>query len=395
MGIFAIEHRDTCSQARAGMLMTAHGQVPTPAFMPVGSVGTVKGIDPEELQACGFRMLLCNAYHLLLRPGHHLIAERGGLHRFIGWSGAILTDSGGFQLVSLAGLSRVTDEGVWFKSHVDGALYHLTPERCIEVQRALGSDIMMVLDDCPPYPSPLERVREAVRRTTSWAQRCRLTSRASHQALFGIVQGGTNHELRRQSARELVAQEFDGYAVGGLSLGEDKSVMWAILESTLTELPDTHPRYLMGVGRPEDLVEGVWRGIDLFDCVMPTRHGRTGWLFTTTGRVLIKQAQYARDDAPIDPLCRCPVCRKYSRAYLRHLFLAREMLGVRLNTLHNLWYYGMLMEEIRAAITANRFAEFRAQFYAQRGGMMREETSITTGNGSPQPAGTMEREERT
>lgn len=363
---FSIRHKEASCQARLGVLRTAHGEIETPAFMPVGSLGTVKGIDGDELHQCGFGLILSNAYHLYLRPGHKLIAEQGGLHHFTQWSGAILTDSGGYQMVSLADLCQITDEGVTFKSHLDGALHHLTPELCIEIQMALGSDIMMILDDCPPYPSPEKRIRHAVTRTTQWARRCLAVPRASQQALFGIVQGGIDPDIRRDAARQLVELGFDGYALGGLSLGEEKEATLTIVDRVVPELPEDRPRYLMGVGMPEDLVENVMRGIDLFDCVIPTRHGRTGWLFTSTGRVLIKNSQYAQDDSPIDVTCRCPVCCRYSRAYLRHLFQSNEMLGARLNTLHNLWYYANLMAELRSAIQDNRLHAFRSQFYSLR-----------------------------
>jgi len=290
----------------------------------------------------------------------------GGLHQFIGWSESILTDSGGFQLVSLSDLRKITDEGVTFKSHLDGSMHLLTPDRCMEIQMALGSDIMMVLDECPPYPCTIDQAREAVHRSTKWARQCKQFSQTSEQALFGIVQGGLDEELRRKAAHDLVEIGFDGYALGGLSLGEDKLAMMAVIEASIPELPPDRPRYLMGVGLPEDLVEGVLRGVDMFDCVIPSRHGRTGWLFTSTGRVMIKNARYARDESPIDKQCGCPVCQKHSRAYLRYLFLSNEMLGIRLNTLHNLWYYQQLMKQIREAIQEGRLLEFREQFYAKR-----------------------------
>lgn len=363
---FAVHNSDSLTRGRVGQLNTAHGQIHTPAFMPVGSLGSVKGLDPEEVQACGFNLILGNAYHLYLRPGHDVIAEQGGLHHFMRWPGAILTDSGGFQMVSLADLCEVTDEGVAFKSHLDGARHLLTPERCIEIQVSLGSDIMMVLDHCPSFPCSEDRANEAVVRSTEWARRCLAVSKPDHQSIFGIIQGGVSPQLRRDAAKRLVDIGFDGYALGGLSLGEDKPTMFQMIEAVVSELPSDRPRYLMGVGLPEDILEGVCRGVDLFDCVIPTRHGRTGWLFTSTGRVIIKNAQYARDESPIDPNCGCPVCRKYSRAYLRHLFQSNEMLGVRLNTLHNLWYYGNFMAQIREAILNDRLEEFRSEFYRAR-----------------------------
>jgi queuine tRNA-ribosyltransferase len=356
----------TGSRARLGLLQTAHGEVTTPAFMPVGSQATVKGISPEELTDLGAQMILCNAYHLFLRPGHELIRDLGGVHRFMGWPGSILTDSGGYQIFSLAPLCRVSDDGVSFQSHLDGTPHHLTPESAIEIQEALGSDVAMTLDECLPYPGPRETAEVSLARTHAWARRCRDARRRPDQALFGIVQGAHYPELRARAAAALGSIGFDGYALGGLSVGEDKPTMHAAIEAAVGELPDAAPRYLMGVGTPEDLLEAVCRGIDLFDCVMPTRHGRTGWLFTSFGRLLIKNAQYAKDDAPVDPACTCLVCRKYSRAYLRHLFLAKEMLGVRLNTLHNLHYILQFMRELRQAILEDRLDEFRTAFHAVR-----------------------------
>ena len=363
---FSLFHRSTSSEARCGLLETAHGTIETPAFMPVGSQGTVKGLEPEEVRACGFRMILGNAYHLFLRPGHELIESMGGLHHFMQWDGGILTDSGGYQIVSLADLCKITEEGVGFRSHLNGDWHLLSPEKSMAIQVALGSDIMMVLDHCPPFPCTESQAREAVQRTTRWARRSVEVPRKDHQWVFGIVQGGVFHALRKESVQGLIDINLDGFALGGLSLGEEKSAMFEMIETVVQELPPARPRYLMGVGLPEDLVEGVARGLDLFDCVIPTRHGRTGWLFTTTGRVLIKQARYAKDPGPVDPECGCPVCQKFSRAYLRHLFVANEMLGVRLNTIHNLWYYGSLMQGLRQAIREDRFAEFRSEFYRRR-----------------------------
>ena len=361
--MFTVESTDSSTLGRVGRLFTSHGQIETPVFMPVGTLGTVKCLDPEEIQACGFGLILGNAYHLYLRPGHQLIAELGGLHRFMQWPGALLTDSGGFQLVSLADLCEITDEGLSFKSHLDGTRHFLSPESCLEIQIALGSDIMMVLDHCPQFPCSEDQAKQAVRRTAHWAQRSLSVSKPVHQFLFGIVQGGVFPQIRKEAAQGLMDLGFDGYALGGLSLGEDKPTMFRMIEAVVSELPAGCPRYLMGVGLPEDILEGVYRGVDMFDCVIPSRHGRTGWLFSSSGRVIIKQAQYARDESPIDPLCRCPVCQRFSRAYLRHLFLSNEMLGVRLNTLHNLWYYGAFMSEIREAIRHNRLNQFRTEYY--------------------------------
>lgn len=364
---YQVQQSDRHSKGRTGLLTTGHAEIKTPAFMPVGSLGPVKGLEPEDLQSLGFRLILNNAYHLYLRPGHKIVADMGGLHAFTGWPGAILTDSGGFQIFSLAKLCEVTDEGVTFQSHIDGSTHFITPEKAIEIEEALGADIIMVLDQCKALPAGREIIRESVRRTQLWAERCQASRRRTDQALFGIVQGGLEADLRVASARELVRLGFDGYAIGGLSVGEDKSDMYAMLDVTVPELPESKPRYLMGVGHPEDLLEGVARGIDLFDCVVPSRHGRTGSLFTTTGRVVIKQAQYAEDERPIDPDCGCPVCRRYSRAYLHHLFMVKEMLGARLNTIHNLWYFSELMRRIREALVEGTFPEFRESFYRNHG----------------------------
>jgi len=349
-----------------GRLTTPHGTIATPAFMPVGSLGPVKGIEPKELQAMGYGLMLNNAYHLFLRPGHDVIAGLGGLHAFNAWPGAILTDSGGFQVFSLAKLRKVSDDGVTFQSHLDGSPHHITPERAIEIQEALGADIIMAFDECVALPASREQVVEAVRRTSQWARRCLAAKRRTDQALFGIVQGGLDQELRKQSADDLVAMGFDGYAVGGLSVGEEPALRNHALEATTAHLPADKPRYLMGVGLPDDLVEGVARGIDLFDCVVPSRHGRTGWLFTSFGRVLIRNAKYAKDERPIDPSCACPVCKRYTRGYLHHLFLVKEMLGVRLNTIHNLYFYAGMMEQIRQSIASGTFAEFRTRYYERR-----------------------------
>jgi queuine tRNA-ribosyltransferase len=363
---FSIQKADLGGAARTGRLTTPHGTIATPAFMPVGSLGPVKGVEPNELRAMGYGLMLNNAYHLFLRPGHEVIAEMGGLHAFNSWPGAILTDSGGFQVFSLAKLRKVSDDGVTFQSHLDGSLHHITPERAIEIQEALGADIIMAFDECVALPATAHLVSEAVRRTTHWARRCLAAKRRTDQALFGIVQGGLDLELRKRSADELVAMGFDGYAIGGLSVGEEPASRNHTLETTVAHLPAGKPRYLMGVGLPDDLVEGVARGIDLFDCVVPSRHGRTGWLFTSFGRVLIRNARYAKDERPVDPSCACPVCKQYTRAYLHHLYLVKEMLGVRLNTIHNLYFYAGLMEQIRQAIASGTFAEFRARHYERR-----------------------------
>lgn len=360
---YQVQQSDRHSKGRVGLLTTGHAEVETPAFMPVGSLGPVKGLESEDLQSLGFRLILNNAYHLYLRPGHKIVADMGGLHAFTGWPGAILTDSGGFQIFSLAKLCEITDEGVTFQSHIDGSTHFVTPEKAIEIEEALGADIIMVLDQCVALPTGRAIIQDSVRRTQLWAERCQASRRRTDQALFGIVQGGLEPDLRVASARELVRLGFDGYAIGGLSVGEGKPDMYAMLDVTVPELPENKPRYLMGVGHPEDLLEGVARGIDLFDCVVPSRHGRTGSLFTRTGRVVIKQARYAEDERPIDPDCTCPVCRRYSRAYLHHLFMVKEMLGARLNTIHNLWYFSELMRQIRETLREGTFPEFRDAFY--------------------------------
>ena len=360
---FRITHEGAGGRARVGVLTTARSEVATPAFMPVGSLGNVRSVDGEELLEMGYGLILNNAYHLYLRPGHKIVEELGGVHRFTAWPGSILTDSGGFQVFSLAKFCKVTDEGVIFQSHIDGSSRFISPETSIEIQEALGADIIMAFDHVVALPSSLDQVRDASKRTSLWARRCVAAKRRTDQSLFGIVQGGLDQCLRVESARDLVSVGFDGYAVGGLSVGEDKADMYAMLDVTVPELPTHKPRYLMGVGMPEDLVEGVARGIDMFDCVVPSRHGRTGWLFTSFGRVVIKQARYARDEQPIDPACGCPVCTRYTRAYLHHLFGIKEMLGARLNTIHNLWFFAKLMEEIRSAVRGGTFQEFRREFH--------------------------------
>lgn len=363
---YQVDQPDPYCQGRIGLLTTDHAAIDTPAFMPVGSLGPVKGLESDDLQKLGFHLILNNAYHLFLRPGHKVVAEMGGLHAFTGWPGAILTDSGGFQIFSLAKLCEITDHGVTFQSHIDGSTHFITPEKAIEIQESLGADIIMVLDHCVALPADRGVIQDSVRRTKLWAERCQSVRRRTDQALFGIVQGGLEADFRVASAREQVALDFEGYAIGGLSVGEGKADMYAMLDVTVPELPEKKPRYLMGVGLPEDLVEGVARGIDLFDCVVPSRHGRTGSLFTASGRVVIKQAQYADDEGPIDPACGCLVCRRYSRAYLHHLFVVKEMLGARLNTIHNLWYFSDLMRQMREALAERRFTAFRETFYRNR-----------------------------
>lgn len=363
---FAIDHQEANTLARTGQLWTSHGVVQTPVFIPVGTVGTVKTLAPRDLKELGAEIILANAYHLYLRPGHSIIAELGGLHRFTSWDRAILTDSGGYQVFSLAGLCKVNDDGVTFQSHLDGSLHFLSPEMAMTIQEALGADVIMAFDECLSYPSSYDATRQSLKRTLKWAGRCKEAHRRKDQALYGIVQGGFYPDLREEGAKALVEIGFDGYAIGGLSVGETKEMMLEVVERVVPLLPRHRPLYLMGVGLPEDVVEGVIRGVDLFDCVMPTRHARSGWLFTSFGRVVIKNAQYARDETPLDPDCTCYTCRNFSRAYLRHLFMAQETLALRLNTLHNLHYYLRLMEGIREAIRKDRVLEFRKAFYQTR-----------------------------
>ena len=350
------------SGARLGRLTTPHGVIDTPAFMPVGTAASVKGLTQDTLEQLGVQILLGNTYHLYLRPGHELIRALGGLHGFMSWPRAILTDSGGYQVFSLADLRKVTDEGVRFRSHLDGSEHLLTPEKAVEVQMALGSDIMMVLDECIEYPASHERARHAAVRTLDWARRSQqqfrnLASADERQTMFGIVQGGTFADLRRQCAEQLAELDFSGYAVGGLAVGEPHALTCEMAAEVTARLPADRPRYLMGVGKPEDLADYVRLGIDLMDCVLPTRNARNGCLFTSQGRLLIKNARYADDPRPIDESCGCQVCQRYSRAYLRHLFLANEILAAVLNTHHNLFFYLALLRRIRAAISTGTLAE--------------------------------------
>jgi len=363
---FKVIESNRGEKARAGQLTTTHGTVNTPLFMPVGTQGTVKGVTPEELREVGAEMILCNTYHLYLRPGHKLIEQFGGLHSFMGWKGPILTDSGGFQVFSLGALRKIQEEGVTFQSHLDGSRHLLTPEKAIEIQEALGADIIMCFDECTPYPATRDEARQSMELTHRWALRCKERKARPGAALFGIVQGGMYRDLRKESADTITAMGFDGYAIGGLSVGEGKELMYEMVESVTPHLPADQPRYLMGVGKPEDLVEGVARGIDLFDCVLPTRNGRNGTLFTNDGKLVIKNACFAEDRRPIDEKCGCYTCRNYSRAYLRHLQMAGEMLAPRLNTVHNLHYYMELMAGMRKAILEKRFREFREAFYESR-----------------------------
>jgi queuine tRNA-ribosyltransferase len=366
----AIPDSKGTNRARAGRLklpgsLGREYEILTPIFMPVGTAGTVKGMTPQDLKSLGAQIILGNTYHLYLRPGHLRVERLGELHKFMGWDGPILTDSGGFQVFSLAGINKIDDQGVTFQSHIDGSSHRFTPELSMEIQRALASDIVMAFDQCPPYPANQDQVQAAMRRTLAWAERGLKVGMKPHQARFGIVQGGLYEELRVQSAREITALPFDGFAIGGLSIGETPELMQKMAYFTAPLLPEGKPRYLMGVGRPEDLVEGVRAGIDMFDCVMPTRNARNGQLFTSLGKVNIKNARYADDSSPLDPECPCEACTKYSRAYLRHLFVCGELLSARLNTLHNLTFYVGLMGQMRTAILENRFDDWAKSFYTK------------------------------
>jgi queuine tRNA-ribosyltransferase len=355
---FEIIKKDNFSPARLGRVETDHGSFTTPAFLPVGTQGTVKSLTPEELMEIGVEAILGNTYHLYLRPGYETIGRLGGLHHFIHWERPILTDSGGFQIFSLGSLRKISEEGVTFQSHWDGSSHFLTPERVLEIQRILGSDIAMVLDECVPYPSSYDSVKISTERTSHWAKRSLQVRRETDPALFAIVQGGVYRDLREKSAQTLVEMEFQGYAIGGLSVGEPKSLMLNVLEWTIPLLPEGTPRYLMGVGTPEDILNAVMLGVDFFDCVLPTRNARNGTLFTSSGKISIKQAQYAEDGRPLDETCSCYTCRHYSRAYLRHLYLSKEILSSRLNTIHNLFYYITLLAKIREAIRKGCLLDF-------------------------------------
>ncbi len=363
---FDLIARDPSCNARRGRLFTAHGTVETPVFMPVGTQATVKSISPDELENLGAAMILGNTYHLYLRPGSERIERLGGLHSFMGWNGSILTDSGGFQVFSLSGMRKIEESGVLFQSHLDGSRHMIRPEDAVRIQMQLGSDVAMCFDECTPYPVTYEYARDSMERTVRWAKRCKDAHCRPDQALFGIVQGSVFLDLRRDCLAKLEEIGFDGYAVGSLAIGEPKEEMQAVLDALSERLPCDRPRYLMGVGTPEDLVEAVRIGMDMFDCVMPTRNARNGKLFTTSGSIQIKNSVHADDGEPIDPGCDCYTCRRFSRAYLRHLFIARELLAYRLNTIHNLHYYLNLMADMRKAIEEGRFENWRRAFHGAR-----------------------------
>ena len=365
---FKVTAKDEKTFARAGLLTLPHGKVMTPCYMPVGTQASVKALSPEDVLACGSEILLANTYHLMLRPGADLLEKMGGLHRFMHWDKPILTDSGGFQVFSLADLRKITEQGVEFQSHLDGRKCELTPESATQIQHKIGADIIMAFDECIPYPSPEDYVEQSVDRTSRWAERCwqthRQSGREKEQALYGIVQGANFPHLREKSAKALLAFDFPGYAIGGVSVGEPKASIYRVVEQTAPYLPAHKPRYLMGVGTPEDLWECVERGMDMFDCVMPTRIARNGTALTRKGRVILKNAQYAQDERPLDESCGCECCRHYSRAYLRHLFQAEELLVLRLVSLHNLRFMTEICETMRTAIELNRFLEAKREFMA-------------------------------
>jgi queuine tRNA-ribosyltransferase len=351
---FQVIQQHSHSAARLGRLLTPHGEIETPAFMPVGTQGTVKALSPEDVIQCGSNIILGNTYHLYLRPGHSVIKSLGGLHRFMNWDKPILTDSGGFQVFSLNTLAKVTEGGVTFKSHIDGSTHFFSPELSMEIQEALGSDIAMTLDEPTPYPSDYTKTEKSLKLSSRWAARCKAAHQLENQSLFGIVQGGMYKDLRIQSTKEITEIDFPGYAIGGLSVGEEKNIMYDIAAHTAEYLPKNKPRYLMGVGTPEDLRHCSGMGVDMFDCVMPSRNARNGSLFTSQGKINIRNLQYKTDDSPLDPECDCYTCENYSRAYLRHLFIADEIFVMRLNTLHNINFYQKRMQAIRKAILEDK-----------------------------------------
>ena len=375
---FDLLKTDERTHARRGIVHTPHGDIQTPIFMPVGTAATVKAMRPEQVEEMGAQIILSNTYHLYLRPGHDIVKEAGGLHKFMNWNKPILTDSGGFQVFSLGKMRKITEEGVKFQSHIDGSRHMLSPEKSIEVQHALGSDIMMAFDECAPYPADRDYVKRSFERTSRWLERCKayheeycernggesqVLGEGVNQSLFGIMQGGVYKDMRRESAAQVVEMDLPGYSIGGLSVGEPKEIMYDVMDDCVELLPKNKPRYLMGVGSPDCLFEGVERGIDMFDCVLPTRIARHGMAMTSQGRVNIKNAKYERDYTPLDPNCDCYVCRNYSRAYLRHLFKADEILSAMLMSTHNLHFLIKTMENIRQAIDEDRFTEYKKEFF--------------------------------
>ncbi len=372
---FTLHRTDERTRARRGQLETPHGKIETPVFMPVGTLASVKAMDPSELSELGAEIVLCNTYHLYLRPGADIVREAGGLHRFMAWEAPILTDSGGFQVFSLAALRQIDDDGVRFRSHLDGSSHFIGPLESIRIQEDLGADIVMAFDECPPYPAERAVVEKAVARTIDWARRCRETHRRADQALFGIVQGGVHEDLRVSCAQALIELDFPGYAVGGLSVGEPHELLFETLRVTTPVLPVDKPRYLMGVGTPEDMIQAIGEGIDMMDCVFPTRVARHGTVFTRDGRITVRNATFARDFGPLDPECDCPTCRTFTRAYIRHLIKTNEMLGARLTTYHNLYFMHTLVREARAHIAQGSFADWSERTLARLGASVRKDTS--------------------
>ncbi|UOD35469.1 tRNA guanosine(34) transglycosylase Tgt [Deferribacteraceae bacterium V6Fe1] len=358
---FTLEHKDTRTKARAGLIKTSHGEIHTPIFMPVGTVGSVKAISPHDLYEIGAEIILGNTYHLHLRPGEEVVEKFGGLHNFISWKRNILTDSGGFQVFSLSEMNKITEDGVHFRSHLDGRKLFISPEDSIKIQTKLGSDIMMAFDECVPYPSEESYVKKSIDLTYRWAKRSKEAKTNPEQALFGIIQGGVYKHLRKQSAEQIISLDFDGYAIGGLSVGETNDLMYEITDYTTDFMPEDKPRYLMGVGTPEDLLNCISLGVDMFDCVMPTRNARNGLLFTNNGRLHIKRTDWIYSEEPIDKECNCYTCKNFSRGYLRHLYKAQELLALRLNSIHNLTFYISLVKDARNAIKGGYFAEFKQE----------------------------------
>jgi queuine tRNA-ribosyltransferase len=364
---FELIKQDPRSKARIGKFHTPHGSFDTPIFMPVGTQATVKAVTPKNLEEIQAQAILANTYHLYIRPGHKLVKEAGGLHRFMNWKGPILTDSGGFQVFSLADLRNIKEEGVTFRSHLDGSSHFLSPERVMEIQNALGADIIMAFDECTPYPADYDYAKRSAERTSRWLKRCIQANRREDQALFGIIQGSMYADLRKMSAENILANDLPGYAIGGLSVGEPKSVMYEMLDCTVPLMPQNKPRYLMGVGSPDCLLEGALRGVDMFDCVLPTRIARNGTVLTSHGKVVVRNAVYERDFSPLDPECDCYACKNFTRAYIRHLIKANEILASVLTSIHNLRFLIRLMEQVREAIWEERLIEFCNEFYAKYG----------------------------
>ncbi len=374
---FSISSEDTSTRARTGVISTPRGRFETPVFIPVGTQGTVKAMSPDELQQIGVKIILCNTYHLYLRPGWRVIKNLGGLHKFINWPGPILTDSGGYQIFSISSLQKATEEGVRFKSHIDGSEHFLTPEEVIDIQLALDSDILMVLDECLPYPVSFDVAKKSLNRTIDWARRCKIHYQRYQQekGVFGIVQGSTFKSLRKKAIQELVKLDFDGYALGGLSVGEPYNLRFEIVSFANELLPREKPRYLMGVGTPQEILEGIGEGVDMFDCAMPTRIARTGTIFTWEGKINIRNAKYKEDKLPLDPLCDCYTCKNYTRAYIRHLIWAKEILGMRLTTYHNLYFLRALVEKAKQAIEKNKFRAFKQDILSNFKGLENQEVN--------------------